>query len=128
MTDIVAADARRTKNSIIVYILLTAALSSIFYLLGIRRSGLGPVLAFGIMWCPGVSGLLTRFVFQGNLSGTGFGWGLTKYQFASYWIPFAYASIVYVPFWLAGYFDSNNQLLAELINAMHTRGPGLPEK
>lgn len=123
MTDIVAADSRRTKNSIIVYILLTAALSSIFYLLGIRRSGLGPVLGFGIMWCPGVSGLLTRVVFQGNLRGTGFGWGLTKYQFASYWIPFAYASIVYVPFWLAGYFDSNNQLLAELIK----RFPHLPQ-
>ena len=30
MTDLVAADARRTKKSIIIYIALTAALSSIF--------------------------------------------------------------------------------------------------
>lgn len=123
MTDPAAADARHTKNSIIVYILLTAALSSIFYLLGIRRSGLGPVLGFGIAWCPGVSGLLTRLAFQGNLRGAGFGWGQTKYQVASYWIPLAYASIVYVPFWMAGYFDSNNQLLAELIKRL----PHLPQ-
>jgi CAAX protease family protein len=114
MKDFVAADARRTKNSIIIYILLTAALSSIFYLLVIHRSRAGQslgLLILGLMWCPGVSGLLTRLAFQGNLRGHGFGWGQTKYQFASYWIPLVYSSIVYVPFWLAGYFDPNSRTL-----------------
>ncbi len=41
MTDLVTAYARRTKNSIIIYIALTAAPSSIFYLLVIRHSS-GP--------------------------------------------------------------------------------------
>jgi membrane protease YdiL (CAAX protease family) len=125
MTDVVATDARRTKNSIIFYIALTAALSSILYVLVIHRSRAGPspgVLILGLMWCPGVSGLLTRLAFQGNLRGLGLGWGQTKYQLASYWIPFAYSSCVYVPFWLAGYHDSNNRSLAAL---MH-RFPNLP--
>ena len=115
MTDVVATDARRTKNSIIFYIALTAALSSIFYVLVIHRSSAGPspgFLILGLMWCPGVSGLLTRLAFQGNLRGLGLGRGQTKYQFASYWIPLAYSSCVYVPLWLAGYYDSNNRSLA----------------
>lgn len=127
MTDPVAADARHTKNSIIAYIILTAAFSSVFYALQIHRwkAGQDPGFfqVFGLMWCPGVAGLLTCFAFQRNLRGLGFAWGQTKYQFGSYWIPLAYASAVYVPFWLAGYFDSNNQLLAPLINRL----PYLPQ-
>jgi hypothetical protein len=125
MTDLVAADARRTKNSIIIYLMLTGALSSIFYVLVIHHSsaGLRPgFLILGLMWCPGVSGLLTRLAFQGNLRGLGLGRGQAKYQFASYWIPLVYSSIVYVPFWLAGYYDSSNRSLAAL---MH-RFPHLP--
>lgn len=125
MTDVVATDVRRTKNSIIFYIALTAALSSIFYVLVIHRSTAGPspgFLILGLMWCPGVSGLLTRLAFQGNLRGLGLGWGQTKYQFASYWIPLAYSGCVYVPFWLAGYYDSNNRSLAALMD----RFPNLP--
>ena len=125
MTHFVPADARRTKNSIIVYIAVTAALSSIFYLLIIHRSSTGRspgFLILGLMWCPGVSGLLTRLAFQGNLRCHGFGWGPTKYQFASYWTPLVYSSIVYVPFWLAGYFDPKNRTL----DALMRRLPQLP--
>lgn len=78
MTDLVAADARRTKNSIIIYLMGTVALSSIFYVLVIHHSsaGLRPgFLILGLMWCPGVSGLLTRLAFQGNLRGLGLGPG-----------------------------------------------------
>jgi len=125
MTDLIVADARRTKNSIIIYILLTAALSSIFYVQVVHRASAGRspgLLILGLMWCPGVSGLLTRLAFQGNLRGHGFGWGQTKYQFASYWIPLVYSSIVYVPFWLAGYFDPNNRRLDALMHRL----PQLP--
>jgi uncharacterized protein len=125
MTDPVAADARRTKISIVIYILLTAAFSSIFYVQAIHRAKAGQsagLLILGLMWCPGVSGLLTRLVFQGNLRGHGFGWGQTKYQFASYWIPLAYSSIVYIPFWVAGYFDPHSRTL----DAFTHRVPQLP--
>ncbi|HEV2177528.1 MAG TPA: CPBP family intramembrane glutamic endopeptidase [Terriglobia bacterium] len=115
----------RTKLSILIYLLLTFALSSIFYRLIIRQSPaapLGGLYVLGLMWCPGVSGLLTRLIFQGNLRGHGFGWGKTKYQFASYWIPLAYASVVYLPVWFAGYFDPHSAALTRFAE----RIPGLP--
>jgi membrane protease YdiL (CAAX protease family) len=119
MNDFETGAARHTKSSILTYLLLTAALSSIFYVRIIQasRAGgrLGGFLVLGLMWCPGVSGLVTRLIFQGNLRGLGFGWGQTKYQFASYWIPLVYSSIVYLPCWLAGYYDSNSYSLAALV-------------
>ncbi len=131
MPDISAESVRRTKLSILTYILLTAALSSIFYLLVIRRSHASQspgLLILGLMWCPGVSGLLTRFAFQGNLRGIGLGWGRTKFQFASYWIPLVYSSIVYLPVWLLGYFNSDNRSLAAFLHRFPQlpRGAALP--
>ena len=111
------ADRNKTTLSIIVYLALTFALSSIFYVFVIRRTGLGQgvgYLILGLMWCPGISGLLTRFIFQRNLRGHGFGWGKTKYQFASYWIPLGYASAVYLPVWFAGYFNSESPIFTGL--------------
>ena len=111
------AENKRTKLSIIVYLLLTFALSSIFYFLVIRRTNAGQglgLLILGLMWCPGVSGIATRLIFQGNLRGHGFGWGKTKYQFASYWIPLAYASAIYLPIWFAGYANLNTRLFSPL--------------
>jgi len=107
------ADRNKATLSIVVYLALTFALSSIFYVLVIRRTGLGQGighLALGLMWCPGISGLLTRFIFQHNLHGHGFSWGKAKYQFASYWIPLVYASAVYLPVWFAGYFNSTSPI------------------
>jgi uncharacterized protein len=111
MTD---SDRNRTAQSIVVYLVLTFALSSIFYTLVIQRSNQHQspgYLFLGLMWSPGVSGLLTRLLFQHNLRGHGFGWGKTKYQFASYWIPLVYASAVYLPVWFAGYFNSNSPVM-----------------
>jgi len=118
-------DRKKTTLSILVYLLLTFALSSVFYFLLIHRSHLGKgpgSFILCLMWCPGVSGLLARLVFQHDLRGHGFGWGKTKYQFASYWIPLAYASAVYLPVWYAGYFNS----VAPLFTGFALRFPRLP--
>ena len=74
------------------------------------------------MWCPGISDLLTRLIFQRNWRRQGFGWDKAKYQLASYWIPLAYASAVYLPAWFAGYCDAQSQVLAH----MAERFPTLP--
>jgi membrane protease YdiL (CAAX protease family) len=119
------AGRRRTITSVIVYLLVTFCLSSIFYVLIIRHPMTEPGSAryvFALMWCPGISGLLTRLIFQGNLRGHEFRWGKTKYQFASYWIPLAYGSAVYLPIWFAGYFDPHAPPLAVITK----RFPQLP--
>jgi uncharacterized protein len=119
-------DATRTKLSIFVFLLLTFALSSIFYLRIIHSSLMGRHSGhdvLGLMWCPGVSGLLTRLIFQGHWRGHGFGWGKLNYQIASCCIPLAYASAVYLPVWFAGYFDGANPELTR----MAARFPALPQ-
>jgi len=54
------------------------------------------------MWCPGISALVTRFAFHRNFRGLGWGWGNTRYQLLSYFLPFAYALPAYGFVWLTG--------------------------
>jgi uncharacterized protein len=120
------AEARRAKISIVVYLLLTIAFSSIFYRLIIHQGSLGAhsgLFVFALMWSPGVSGLLTRLIFQGNLRGHGWGWGKWKYEFAGYWIPLVYAAVVYLPLWVAGYADFHGPALTRA--AQMLRHPNL---
>lgn len=109
------AEANRTKLSIVVYLILTFVFSAIFYRLIIRNGSLGAhggLFVIGLMWSPGTAGLLTRLSFQGNLRGHGWGWGKTKYQFASYWIPLVYAAVVYLPLWIAGFSNFHAPVLS----------------
>jgi membrane protease YdiL (CAAX protease family) len=85
--------------------LLTFALSSIFYYLIISAKTLragGGLYVLGIMWCPGVSALITQLIFQRNIRGLGWGWGKTRYQTWSYAIPFLYGLGTYVIVWATG--------------------------
>jgi uncharacterized protein len=115
--DMAKTEANRTKLSIVVYVILTFALSAIFYRLIIHNGSLaahGGLYVLALMWSPGVAGLLTRLFFQGNLRGHGWGWGKTKYQFASYLIPLAYAAVVYVPLWIAHFADFHASIIGRL--------------
>lgn len=121
------AEANRVKLSIIVYVLLTFAFSTIFYRLIIHTGSLGAhggLFVLALMWCPGAAGLLTRLFFQGNLRGHGWGWGKTKYQFASYWIPLAYAAVVYVPLWIFGFSDFHRPAVATFAQRLLHHAPG----
>lgn len=110
-------EAKRAKLSIIVYVVLTFAFSAVFYRLIIHNGSLaahGGLYVLALMWSPGVAGLLTRLLFQGNLRGHGWGWGKTKYQVASYLIPLAYAAVVYVPLWIAGFGNFHASIIGRL--------------
>lgn len=99
-------DARKTRWSIVVFLVLTFGISSIFYRQIISAKSLSAsrgIWVLCLMWSPGSAGLITRVLFQGNLRGVGWRWGKWKYILAGYWIPLAYASAVYLPLWLAGY-------------------------
>jgi CAAX protease family protein len=109
--------ANRTRLSILVFLVLTFSFSSVFYRLIIHNGSLsthGGLFVLCLMWSPGVAGLITRLIFQGNLRGHGFGWGKTKYQAASYLIPLAYAAVVYVPLWVAGFANFHAPMIARL--------------
>lgn len=122
-------EANRTKLSIFVYLGLTFVCSAIFYRLIIHEGSLGAhggLFVFSLMWSPGAAGLVTRLCFQGNLRGHGWGWGKTRYQLASYWIPPAYAAVVYIPLWLAGYADFHGPALSALSERFAARGIHAP--
>src|SRR5436305_163497 len=92
------------KKKILTYLLLAFALSSIFYylILAPNHGKLSSLLVMGLMWCPGVAALATRLIYQGNLRGIGWGWGPTRYQVTSYFLPLVGSLVVYGIAWLTG--------------------------
>lgn len=105
-------DEKRTWIEIITFLGLTLVLSSIFWVMIIAKGGLGAAgsgAIFGLMWCPGIAGLITRLAFRRNLRGLGWGWGATRYQGLSYSLPFLYALVAYAVVWLVDLGDFYNQ-------------------
>jgi membrane protease YdiL (CAAX protease family) len=99
----------RTILGILTYVLLTAGFSSILWRIMIQQHSLadprGRPLVLYLMWCPAAAGLLTRLVFQRTLRGVGWRLPAAKYTWGGYWIPIAYASVVYLPLWAFGLGD-----------------------
>jgi membrane protease YdiL (CAAX protease family) len=86
---------------IVVFLVLTYSLSSIFYW-KIIAGGMEALPVLGLMWCPGVAAIVTRLVFQRNLRGIGWGWGATRWQLLSYVLPPALCLVVYGLVWITG--------------------------
>ena len=54
------------------------------------------------MWSPGIAALVTRLIYQKDLRGEGWGWGGTRWQVLSYFLPLGYAAVAYSAVWAAG--------------------------
>jgi len=94
----------RLKKELATFLILTFGLSSIFYTLCIRAGSLeakGGLYVLLLMWCPGVSALSTRLLFQHNLRGEGWKWGPTKYELIGYLLPVVYATVAYTAVWIS---------------------------
>ena len=89
------------RTRILIYLLLTFAFSSYFYVQG-HRHGLTAGIAFGIMWCPGVAAIITSLLTRRSLREIGWRWGNSKYQLGAWVTPMLYAWPAYVLVWLAG--------------------------
>jgi membrane protease YdiL (CAAX protease family) len=91
------------KRELATFLILTFGLSSIFYVLCSRAGSLtagGGLYVFLLMWCPGVSALATRLIYQHNVRGEGWKWGPTRYEIAGYLLPIVYAVVAYTAVWL----------------------------
>ena len=91
------------RLEIAVFVTLTFLLSSIFYFKIISAGDLeaaGALPILGLMWCPGIAALMTRFAFRRNLRGLGWGLGKPRYLLASYGLPLLYAVVAYGLVWL----------------------------
>jgi len=84
---------------------LTFGLSAIFWALIISAGSLGVhggIYVFALMWCPGVSALITRLIYQHNVRGEGWGLGQPRWLALAYAMPIVYATVVYGLVWLSG--------------------------
>ena len=87
------------------FLLLTGAISAIFWFCIIHSGRIGAgrgLYVTGLMWSPGVAGLLTRYRYEKTLTNHGWGWGPTRLQVLSYLIPLFYAAPVYLVVWVSG--------------------------
>ncbi|MBK5186936.1 MAG: CPBP family intramembrane metalloprotease [Gemmatimonadaceae bacterium] len=95
----------KLKKELATFLVLTFALSSVFYYI-IGSAGTldlgGGRYVFMLMWCPGVSALVTRLIFQHDVRGEGWRWGEHRYALLAYALPIAYASVAYGTVWLTG--------------------------
>lgn len=95
----------KAKKKIFTFLLITLALSSIFYYAILSAGTLevsGGVYVLGLMWCPGISGILTQLIYERTLKGMGWKPGKFKYLFLAYTIPLAYCLVVYGITWITG--------------------------
>jgi membrane protease YdiL (CAAX protease family) len=95
--------SNRLNAELTTFLVLTFALSCIFYVLFARAKTLsagGGLYVGMLMWCPGVSALITRLIFQRNVRGEGWAWAPTRYELAGYALPIAYAACAYAAVWI----------------------------
>lgn len=95
-----------SRKAIIFFLLSTFVLSGIFYFLVIHTGRLGSgfnLYVTGLMWCPGISALLTLKLFKGDFSYIGWRWPQWKYIQWSYLLPVLYATIAYLLIWIVGW-------------------------
>ncbi|HAP61866.1 MAG TPA: CPBP family intramembrane metalloprotease domain-containing protein [Cytophagales bacterium] len=111
----------RSTKPIAIFLGITLTLSSIFYLLiiqaGTLQAGSG-LYVYGLMWCPGVSALITLKVLGRSWKELGWKRGRTRYQLSSYGIPILYALVAYGAVWGlgAGRFYSHEFVATVAIN------------
>ena len=91
-----AEAAWRVKRGLATFVLLTFAFSSIFYIVTIQTGETSLLLVIS----PGVAALITRYIYDRNARG--FGWGLPHPRLAllAYVLPFAASGLMFVLAWL----------------------------
>jgi uncharacterized protein len=110
----------RSQKKILTFLVLTFALSSVFYLLiGSAHStqAAGGLYVFALMWCPALAALATQFAFERNLRH--FGWGLPRRRFLAlgYFLPVLYGLITYGIIWSTGLGGLSTRQLVSTISA-----------
>jgi membrane protease YdiL (CAAX protease family) len=108
-----------SRRAVIVYVLYTIALSSVFYLaIGFSNHGGGNWVDYTgcLMWCPALGAFLACKHLGRRVSTIAWQWGNPKYHIACYLIPLAYGTIMYVIIWVTGLGRFPNKPFVDLVN------------
>lgn len=98
-------EANSDRRALPTFLLLTLALSSVFWFLIIKSGhvgGGGGTYVTALMWCPASAALLTCKILGRDVRSLGWKWGAPRYEVASYLIPLGYATVAYTVVWLTG--------------------------
>jgi uncharacterized protein len=92
---------RLSNKKILVFLVLTFSISSIFYYLK-NSGGTSHDYTLALMWCPGIAALLTQLIFTHSIRDLGWSIPSANYLLMSYVVPLIYVMIVYGFVWLTG--------------------------
>jgi len=116
----------KSKKKILTYLAFLVVFSGIFYALilsaGSLAAGSG-LYTLGLMWMPGLSGVLTQLIFEHSLRGMGWKPGRFKYLLLGYAIPLAYCIVVYGLTWLTGLGSFSNSAILTGLTQYTTQAP-----
>jgi uncharacterized protein len=93
----------RLTAELATFLLLTFGLSTVFYIFFAHTKTLdagGGLYVGMLMWCPGVSALVTRLIYQRNVRGEGWAWAPSRYELTGYLLPIGYAACAYAAVWI----------------------------
>jgi membrane protease YdiL (CAAX protease family) len=90
------------RHRIVLFLILTSALSSIFYIQIAATGKMKMLPVLGLMWCPGAAAMVVRALSQGNLQGMGWEWRDARLHFLSYLLPVVLGGLVYGLVWVTG--------------------------
>ncbi len=92
-------------KKILTFLAITLGLSSIYYYFIISGGTLmvgGGLFVLGLMWAPGIAGIITQLIFERSLRGMGWKPGRIGYLGLALVIPFLYGLVVYGITWATG--------------------------
>jgi membrane protease YdiL (CAAX protease family) len=95
----------RARAPLATFLALTFGGSAVLWWVIATGGGLGAhggAYVFALMWTPGLSALVTRLIFQGNVRGEGWGLGSPRWLALAYVVPIIYATVAYGVVWLSG--------------------------
>jgi membrane protease YdiL (CAAX protease family) len=113
---------KRARSKVILFVVLVAIFSSIFYYLIISSQSLESYV-LPLMWSPAAAGLITLLIYDRSIRGVGWRPGKVKYLPAGAVIPFVYWFVIYGVIWVSGWgqFTGFSALISLLTSAL----PGL---
>ena len=91
----------RPWAKIIAFVALTFAISSVFYVIMYLTGSARDIGVFW-MWSPGVSAILTQWLFRGSIRDFGWNVGPIKYWLLGLLVPLLYALVIYGVAWATG--------------------------
>ena len=120
------SERRGAWRAIGLFLLITIALSAVFDTLMARIGVMTRLLVMGVMWCPGVSAILTCLLLKRNVRALPWKWAAPRWMLAAWLLPVGYGLAVYLPVWLfsmGGSGFGNPETLAQWSLEVVGKGP-----